>query len=301
MKNRLTTFLACIIYAGTIVAQSTDLLPFTGAMVKGTGIRYKEVEIRLDGQIMLSADLPRKEEMTVKITDPWSLVMDVKGDVYPGAGYRILDMKRKVLVEQKNIFRKDQPGIPRDYLKSLSVSITITDDIKSLDSVILQARFFDTKDNDSVLIEIPCKLVPKGKGNVTNGWGSFSGTNIAKGAYSGLEPGKVKGIRLKKKADDPAGADTAYFTIEKLDGLKTKEGKVYFNSVYTLYDAQFKVLEQRSNIINGSDKGVDSSAQNNIQLWYVIPNELTRGFARIVITDRNSPAKLDAILPLNKY
>ena len=298
MKYSIRLSLVIILFSQMVKAQSTDLLPFTGAMVKGTGIRYKAIEIRLNDDVMASADLPRKEEMTIKLTDPWSLVADAKGLVYPGAGYRILDMKRKVLTEQKNIFSKDQPGIPRDYLKSLSVSVSITDDIKSLDSVIVQARFFDTKDNDSVLIEIPCKIVPKGKGNGVSSWGSFSGTNVAKGAYTALDPGRVKGVKLKRNSAS-TDLDSALFTIEKLDGLKTQNGSVFFNSIYTLYDAQFRIMERKINCIEGSNNGVDSIGLANIRLLFFLPKGLTAGFARIVITDINGPAKLDAVLPFN--
>ena len=294
-----TTFLFCINHA---TAQQTDLLPLTGAMVKGTGIRYKAIEIRLNDDVMVSSDLPRKEELTVKLTDPWSLVTDASGKVYPGAGFRILDMKRKVLAEQKNIFKKDQPGIPRDYLKSLSVSVVLTDDIKSLDSVIVQAKFFDTRDNDdSVVVEMHCRVVSKGKGNTTSNWGSFSGTFIAKGAYAGLDPGRVKGVKLKAKDDAAVKTDTAFFTIEKLDGLVAKSGKMYFDSKYILYNDQFKVLDQKENIIEDSNKGIDSTGLKNIQLRYLLPPALASGFARVIIMDANSKAKLDIVLPLIKY
>ncbi len=302
MKCFFTIAIAFLFCHSNITAQSTDLLPLTGAMVKGTGIRYKAIEIRLNEEVMVSSDLPRKEKMTVKLTEPWSLVTDAKGNVYPGAGFRILDMKRKVLAEQKNIFKKDQPGIPRDYLKSLSVSVVLTDDIKSLDSVIVQAKFFDTKDNDdSVVVEMHCRVVPMGKGNTTTDWGSFSGTFIAKGAYAGLDPGRVKGVKLKAKTDALVKTDTAFFTIEKLDGLVAKNGKMYFDSKYILYNNQFKVLEQKQNIIEGSNNGIDSIGLKNIKLRYLLPPALASGFARVCITDANSTAKLDIVLPVIRY
>jgi hypothetical protein len=299
MKKLFSFLVACCAISITY-AQKKDIQPLTGAKILQSGIRYKDLEIKVNDKFLLTPDIPIGGELKIKITEPWSFEQDKEGNVYPGVGFTIKTIKGNTVASVKNIYGDKQEGINQNYLKSLSLSITLDDKMKVGDSIIIVAKFYDTKNEDSLLITLPCKVVAKGKGQMLDGWGSFSSTYGATGMYANCTVEDFKMIKTPSTKTIAETVDTIKLNIKELGKFIEKNGKYNIKTNFLLYDENFKVILSTPMFANEA-QGVTKNQLSNIEQQFILPKGFTKGIARLLIADKNSKAKVDAVLSFIYY
>ncbi len=299
MKKTLT-LLSILFFIAIANAQTKSIQPFTGAKIIEDGIKYDKLEIKVKDDLLLTPDIPIGEELKIRITKPWSFVSDASGKVYPGVGFAIKSTKGAVIAYVKNIYGDKNEGVEQNYLNALSLSITLDDKMKAGDSLIILAKFYDTKNDDSLLVTLPCKVVAKGKGQKLNGWGSFSSTYGATGMYAYCT---VDGFNMTKsyaKKETTENIDTIKLSIKELGKFVEKNGKVYLKTKFIVYDQSFNIMQTKTLFINEA-KGLTKQQLENIKQQFILPAGFNKGIARLLIEDMNSKAKVDAVLSFIYY
>jgi len=292
--KQLCLLLTILFSAAIVYAQTKKIQPFTGAMTIENGIRYDDLEIKIKDNLLLTPDIPQNEELVIRITKPWSFIADAKGNVHPGIGFRVADKTGKILTSTENIYKNDKEGINQNYLSALSFTITLDDKMKVNDSLTIYTKFFDTKNGDSLLVILPCKVVPIGKAQTLDGWNSFSSTFGATGMYVNC---KAESFEMKKtyaKLETATNVDTILLSVKTLGDFVLKNNKAFLKADYILYDKDFHVIETRPLFANAAE-GLSVTELTNIKQSFILPAGFHNGIARIMITDKNGKGKLDAI------
>jgi hypothetical protein len=276
-------------------AQTKKLQPFTGAMIIESGIRYEELEIKIKDDLLSTADIPQQEDVVIRITKPWSFVTDASGKAYPGIGYTITDKKGKVLTSDHNIYKDDKTGINPNYLTALSFTIRLDQKTKLNDSLTIYTKFFDTKNNDSLLVILPCKVVAKGKAKLLDGWNRFSSTMGASGMFVHCKAERFSMKKTYSKNGVQNPVDTIKLSIDTLGNFIEKNGKVFLNALYILYDKHFNIVATQP-LFENAEAGLTAAQLQGIKTHFLLPAGFSGGIARLLIEDKNGKGKLDAVL-----
>ncbi len=287
--------LLLILFGGHAAGQVKQMQPFTGAMTVENGIRYDNLEIKLGGYLLLRPDIPKSEELVIRITKPWSLTADEKGNVHPGIGLKITDMKGDVFAQTANIYADNKDGFDQQSLTALSLSVVLDEKAKVNDSLIIYAKFYDEINGDSLLVVLPCRVVAKGDGKVISGWTGFSSTYGATGMFVNCKADAFRMNRSYLAKETETSVDSVILTVKSLEKFAEKDGRVFLNARYILYDKDFNIVETRPVFENGS-AGLLPADLQNIERIFILPVGFHRGIARVLIQDENSTGKLDAIL-----
>ena len=278
-----------------IAAQTKSIQPFTGARIIEDGIKYDELEIKINDDLLLTPDIPQNEELNISITNPWSFIADNAGNVYPGVGLKIADNTGKIIASVDNMYADNKEGMNKEYLKSLSLSLTLDERMKVNDSLTIYARFFDLKNNDSLLVILPCRVVAQGQAQKLNGWNSFSSTFGATGMFVHCSAEGFKMEKTYAKTGAENFTDTVTLAVKSLSGFVPKNDKLFLDAEYILYDNNFNILETRPLFDDGAE-GLDAAHLENINQFFILPANFNSGIARILIKDKNGEGRLDAVL-----
>lgn len=292
-KNLLLLVVVCI--SLNTWGQTKSMQPFTGAMIIENGIRYDDLEIKVNDNLLLIPDIPQNEEIVIRITKPWSFIPDAAGNIHPGVGFRIADKTGKIIAVAENIYEDDKEGFEPSYLKALSLTLTLDERMPLNDSITLYTKFFDLANNDSLLVILPCRIVAKGAAQTLNNWNSFSSTYGTTGLFVQC---KVDDFDMKKtytKEPTASSADTINLSIKTLGDFVLKNNKAFLKANFILYDNNFNVIETKD-LFPDAAEGLSMNELENIKQIFILPNGFTRGIARIQCQDLNGPGKLDAIL-----
>lgn len=262
----------------------TEIDPFTGAIAMSKGIEFSELELKPDeGLGFITGPNLGEQSIQIKLKEPKNLCADEKDDVFAGIGFGLYDQDNKELAFVEDLNKDSKEGLPKDYLKSLSMTVGFTDTatLKYNKNYLLKIRFYDKRGTAEAYIHFP--FIMSAKTNIQNNiltTESSLGMGISTAAIE-TKVEKISFIRDKTNEVDmhtKLKKDTYYkIKLENISDLSTK-------SKYTLrlVDEHGKIMseEQGLSTMNKSDLLLKFSTVNleagTYYLWLKLDDDQSR-------------------------
>lgn len=150
MKNNIILFTLFI--CGQLVAQNRGLLPYTGAIFEKSGISFEEIELDVEDQKWISNILPIGKELKINVKTPKGFMIQEEL-CYPGISIFISRANGDTIGYAPNIFEGNE-GLDASMLSNLSFTFSLKDSVKVNEKCKLEAKFFDTKSSNYLLIKL---------------------------------------------------------------------------------------------------------------------------------------------------
>ncbi len=245
-KKLLLFFTTAFSLAFQTNAQQNGILPFTGTRYFNEGIWAKNIDINVDGSVLLSDHVPLNKEIEIKLQLPSGFAA-TGGNYFAGAEVTMLSSRGAVLSKTPNIFSANEgKGFAAAAFKEVIVKVGLRSDvIKAEPSVNILVRFFDLKSKNQLKLEFPVTISKPGEilqvskiaTVVKTSDGSIAASNMLKiknvdvtvdtsirvnpkMAYVSLD---IPGIEGTSMDDVLAGTETFWVYDDKLNNIKTAD------------------------------------------------------------------------------
>jgi tetratricopeptide (TPR) repeat protein len=203
------------------IVDRVEVDPFTGSVFISKGLKYTDFEIKPkdDWGYITGSEFTLGQEFVVKILTPQNFCQDSEGNINFGTGFAILDNEGTSLGGMENIYGESETTYPPDLIKSLSLTLTISD-LELDSSYLLKARFYDKRGEGEVLVNMPLTIKSEASKNANILTTESSlGLGISSAAVD-IEIDKLDFVSESKEVVSPEElkSDLAYFV--NLSGIQ---------------------------------------------------------------------------------
>lgn len=191
MKNTIIYIVGLFISTQVIYAQEfISVIPFQGMKLTKSGINYRNLDVKLDGETWVSNRLPRNKKFLFKINKPIGFTL-VDGKAFPGISILFTTTKHDTLGFSKNMLGDNLEGLEAEYLSNLSVNLSFNSSVQPGDTILGKIVFFDQKSPNFIQLD-GSFLITEDDAPLDQSWSTY--------AYSSYEKfeGQATGIELKK-------------------------------------------------------------------------------------------------------
>lgn len=223
-----------LIFTTTLsLAQNNGVIPLTGLKFFSEGIGATTIDVRIDGNQLLSNRIPLNREMEIVVYHPSGFVTDQNKNIFAGAEVIVLSPKGEILMKDPNVLLKDHAkGFNAVDLKNLSIKFGIGANLmKGNFSGLLKIRLYDTKSKSQIRMEVPVTFAKTGEAlQVSKTARSIKSGNGVNAFISGL---KARDMLVKVDTSIKVAPKMAYTSmdISKIEGSSLSgifQGKEYF-------------------------------------------------------------------------
>ncbi len=149
----------------TTNAQNKGILPLTGIRYFNEGISLKNVEVIVDGSILLNNRLQVNKEFEIRLQSPTGFSEDKSKMIFAAAELNIMSLKGVVLFKTTNVFKdKEAMGFSASAIKEVIIKVQIKpEQIKTDAGCLINIRYYDLKSKNQFRLEFPVTIVKPGE------------------------------------------------------------------------------------------------------------------------------------------
>ncbi len=260
-------------------AQNKGVIPFTGLKFFCEGIGTTTIDVKIDGNQLLSNRIPLDRELEIVMYHPTGFVADQNKNIFAGAEVIVLSPKGEILLNDPNVLLKNNAkSFNAVDLKKLSIKFGIGANLmKGNFSGLLKIRLYDTKSKNQIRMEVPVTFAKTGeKLQVSKTVRSIKSGNGVNAFISGL---KARDMVIKVDTSIKVAPRMAYTSmdISRIEG-SSLSGIFQGKENFWVFDNDLNELKITDILL----KQVKGAMENNtIDYTLKIPYRL-----------KNNPAKL---------
>lgn len=242
-------------------AQNKGILPLTGIRYFNEGISLNNIEIRVDGSILLNNRLPVNKEFEIRLLSPTGFSEDKSKMIFAAAELNIISLKGVVLFNTVNVFKDHElKGFPAASLKEMSIKVMIKpEQIKAETGCIIKIRYYDLKSKNQLRLEFPVNISKPGEAIQLSKTINNVKTNPAALARSSAV--KIKNIEITVDTTIRVNPKMAYASLDisNIEGTSITE-VLSGRESFWVYDADLNEIK----ITDKQLKQVGGSMENNM-------------------------------------
>jgi len=163
---RLITVIVCNIFLIPVIhAQKNGILPLTGMKFYNEGITAKSMDIKIDGNQLMSNRIPLNKEIEISIEQPAGFKADNFKTMFAAAEVIVLSPTGQMLMNNPNVLLKHYSnGFYAHELNTFSIKFGIgTDLMKGNLAGLIKIRLYDMKGKGQMRLEIPVTFAKPGE------------------------------------------------------------------------------------------------------------------------------------------
>jgi hypothetical protein len=163
---RLIVVILCnIFFIPVIHAQKNGILPLTGMKFYNEGITARSMDIKIDGNQLMSNRIPLNKEIEISIQQPAGFKADNFKTMFAAAEVIVLSPTGQMLLNNPNVLLKHYSnGFYADELNTFSIKFGIgTDLMKGNIAGLIKIRLYDMKGKGQMRLEIPVTFAKPGE------------------------------------------------------------------------------------------------------------------------------------------
>jgi hypothetical protein len=163
---RLIAVMLCnIFFIPVIHAQKNGIMPLTGMKFYNEGITAKSMDIKIDGNLLISNRIPLNKEIEISIDQPTGFKADNFKTMFAAAEVIVLSPTGQTLMNNPNVLLKHYSnGFYADELSKFSIKFGIgTELMKGNISGIIKIKLYDMKGKGQLRLEIPVTFAKPGE------------------------------------------------------------------------------------------------------------------------------------------
>jgi hypothetical protein len=157
MKLLLTSTL--ILALNCLIAQNTQILPFTGIQYHENGISGKEIEVELDDNTWTSNQLPIESSFKIRLVKPKGYAVDENGNYHPNIRVTIFNSEGDT-VGHADKFMGDDAVFDQFSLKNLTLTLGFRPGT-ALGHYLIKAVFYDQLSSNTLNLDFNVELMEK--------------------------------------------------------------------------------------------------------------------------------------------
>ena len=146
-------------------SQNKGIYPFTGIRYFNEGIEGKNIEVRVDGSILLNNRLPVNKEFEIRLQLPTGFSEDKYNMIFAAAELNIISLKGMVLFKTANVFKDyEAKGFFARSFKEVIVKVIMKPElIKADPGCVINIRYYDLKSKKQLRVEFPVNIANPGE------------------------------------------------------------------------------------------------------------------------------------------
>lgn len=242
-------------------SQNKGIYPLTGIRFFNEGVSARNIEVRVDGSILLSNRLPLNKEFEIRLQSPTGFSEDRSKLIFVAAELNITSNKGTVLFTSANVYKDNEAkGFSAGSFKEAIVKLTIKpEQLKADPGCIIKVRYYDLKSKNQLRIEFPVVIAKAGEALQLSKVINDVKNNHAVLARSSVV--KIKNIEVSVDTTIRVAPKMAYVSLDMsgIEGTSITEvlsGKESF----WVYDADLNEIK----ITDKQLKQVGGSMENNM-------------------------------------
>ncbi len=164
--KRFLTVTICSFFLSTVShAQNNGILPLTGLKFFNEGITAKALDVKIDGNQLMSNRIPLNKEIEISIQQPAGFTANVNKTMFASAEVMLLSPRGEVLLKDPNALIKNYPnGFTAKDLNTFSVKFSIgTAIVKNNFNGTIKIRLYDMASKSQLRLEMPVTFARPGE------------------------------------------------------------------------------------------------------------------------------------------
>ncbi|MEO6252659.1 MAG: hypothetical protein ABIO79_05105 [Ferruginibacter sp.] len=163
---RLMVAVLCNIFLIPVLhAQKNGIMPLTGMKFYNEGISAKSMDIKVDGNLLMSNRIPLNKEIEISLEQPTGFKADNYKTMFAAAEVIVLSPTGQMLFNNPNVLIKHYSnGFYANELNGFNIKFGIgTDLMKGNISGLIKVRLYDMKGKGQMRLEIPVTFAKPGE------------------------------------------------------------------------------------------------------------------------------------------